>query len=441
MPWPFTFGTASSPVAASNLDLMFNTAASGTAIPCSALGTNAISLTPLPTFPALTAYTELCGYRFRAATSSTGTVTLQYNGLGLLNVYHADGVTQVSTGDMVAGFEYVARFSLSLNSGAGGFFLESPALPTAASTWLTPGGRLSNVSGTPVVFTSQGSNAVYYAPYIHPFCPIYNGTSMQTVQFTSSLSDAVGLQLNMGGSPATWPQNTVFDIFMTLVGGVPTLCTISWASLTTRNVTLAVWGGVLTNNSANTAQTTAGPITLPVHQGTFLGSFMTHPSINGNVQWIFGSAASGGGNALLQISNYYNRVLFNTIVQDNGANYTYTGGIRQARASNTNQIAFLQTDSERSSLFVNTTQNNMLAAAATSTVITGIGFDSTAAFQNFTQTWNTSSTNGAIFSAVTTMGFITTGYHIATALEQGDGTNANIFNRVSTNFLQGLIWL
>ena len=94
---------------------------------------------------------------------------------------------------------------------------------------------------------------------------------------------------------------------------------------------------------------------------------MTHPSINGNVQWIFGAAASGGGNALLQISNYYNRVLFNTIVQDNGANYTYTGGIRQARASNTNQIAFLQTDSERSSLFVNTTQNNMLAAADGST--------------------------------------------------------------------------
>jgi hypothetical protein len=411
------------------------------ALPCSCVGTNALSLQPLAGFPALTSYTELCGYLFRAQTNSTGAVTIQYNGLTLLPAYHADGATQVSTGDVIAGFEYVARFSQSLNGGAGGFFLESPALPTAATTWLTPGGRLSNVTGTPVVFTSQGNSAVFYSPYIHPFCPIYNGTSMQTVQFTSSLSDPNGINLNLAGAPATWPANTVFDIFMTLIGGVPTLCSISWASLTTRNVNLAVWGGVLTNNSANTAQTTAGAITLPVHQGTFLGSFMTHPSINGNVQWIFGAAASGGGNALLQISNYYNRVLFNTIVQDNGANYTYTGGVRQARGSNTNQIAFLQTDSERSSLFFYNTQNNLITSGSLSTAVLGLGFDSTTGFQNFSQIFDSSTANGAIVSTNVPIAFFPTGYHIVSALEQGDGVNANIFNRSSNNFLQGLIWL
>ena len=442
MSWPFTFGTATSPVAAANLDNMFNQVGSGMALPCSCVGTNALSLQPLPGFPALTSYTELCGYRFRAATSSTGAVTLQYNGLGLLIVLHADGLTQVNVGDIIAGFEYVARFSQGLAGGAGGFYLEAPAIPTAASTWLTPGGRLSNVASTPVVFSSQGNSTVFYSPYIHPFCPIYNGTAMQTVQFTSSLSDPNGINLTMGGAPATWPANTVFDIFMTLVGGVPTLCTISWASLTTRNVNLAVWGGVLTNNSANTAQTTAGSITLPVHQGTFLGSFMTHPAINGNVQWIFGTAASGGGNALLQISNFYNRVLFGTQMVDNGASYTYTSNVtRQARGSNTNQIAYLQTDSERMGLFIYTSQLVLNSNAGGSQAITGIGFDSTTAFQNFGLANNTSSTLAVNSTVVTSIGFNITGYHLVTALEQGDGVNANTFDRVSNNLLQALIWL
>jgi hypothetical protein len=406
------------------------------------VGTNALSLQPLPGFPALTSYTELCGYRFRAQTNSTGAVTVQYNGLTLLPAYHADGATQVSTGDVIAGFEYVARFSQSLNSGAGGFFLESPAIPTAASTWLTPGGRLGNVSGTPVVFSSQGNSAVFYSPYIHPFCPIYNGTSMQTVQFTSSLSDPNGINLNMAGSPATWPANTVFDIFMTLISGVPTLCSIAWSSLTTRAVNLAVWGGVLTNNSATGAQTTAGVITLPVHQGTFLGSFMTHPAINGNVQWIFGTAASGGGNALFQISNFYNRVLFGTQMVDNGAPYTYTSSVtRQARASVNNQIAYLQTDSERAALFIYSTFNTINSTASQSAVATGIGFDNTTGFQQFFQTDNTSSTQAINVSQICSVSFSSTGYHLVTALEQSDGTNANTFDVVSHNTLQGLIWL
>ena len=442
MSWPFTFGTATSPVAAANLDNMFNQVGSGMALPCSCVGTNALSLQPLPGFPALTSYTELCGYRFRAQTNSTGAVTVQYNGLTLLPAYHADGATQVSTGDVIAGFEYVARFSQSLNSGAGGFFLESPAIPTAASTWLTPGGRLGNVVGTPVVFSSQGSGAVYYSPYIHPFCPIYNGTAMQTVQFTSSLSDANGINLNMGGAPATWPMNTGFDVFMTLISGVPTLCSIAWSSLTTRAVNLAVWGGVLTNNSATSAQTAAGTITLPVHQGTFLGSFMTHPAINGNTQWVFGFAQSGGGNALLQISNFYNRVLFGTLMVDNGTNYTYTSNVvRPARNSNTNNIAYLQTDTERQALFVYNNAVNLQAAAGSSAATTGIGFDSTTGFNNYAEIWNTSSTQGAIFTALTTVSFAVTGYHIVTALEAGDGTNANVFDQARGNFMQAMIWL
>ena len=441
MPWPFTFGTATSPVAASNLDLMFNTAASGTAIPCSALGTNAISLTPLPTFPALTAYTELCGYRFRAATSSTGTVTLQYNGLGLLNVYHADGVTQVSTGDMVAGFEYVARFSQSLNSGSGGFFLEAPALPTAATTWNTPGGRLSVAVGNPVPFAGV-TGLLVYCPYVHAFCPVYNGTSVQTVQFTSALSDANGLTMNI--TLGNFAVNAVYDVYLTLVAGVPTLCAISWASSTTRAVTLAVWGGFLTNNSANTAQIgTGGNITLAVHQGTFLGSFQTFNNAgNPNIAFTLTASGSGGGATNAGLSNYYNKVLFLVYTADNGAAYSYTSGTaRQARGSGNNQINYLQTDSERAALFTYTTQNTLQAAAGSSAVVTGIGFDSTTAFQKISEVYNTSSTQSAVLTGLTNAIFSSVGSHFVTAMEQGDGTNGNILDNSSGNVLQGLLWL
>jgi hypothetical protein len=424
MSWPFTFGTATSPVAAANLDNMFNQVGSGMALPCSCVGTNALSLQPLPGFPALTSYTELCGYRFRAQTNSTGPVTVQYNGLTLLPAYHADGATQVSTGDVIAGFEYVARFSQSLNSGAGGFFLESPAIPTAASTWLTPGGRLGNVVGTPVVFSSQGSGAVYYSPYIHPFCPIYNGTAMQTVQFTSSLSDANGINLNMGGAPATWPMNTGFDVFMTLISGVPTLCSIAWSSLTTRAVNLAVWGGVLTNNSATFAQTTAGTITLPVHQGTYLGSFMTHPTINGNVQWIFGTAASGGLLGLFQISNYYNKCYFTTQVSDTGGVYAYSGGARQARNSTNMAVQIFTGDSERA--YLSTYSNWVTGVATGATMFTGIAVDATNGFNAFTefQAYANGANSAGNFTTLINVMF---GFHSINAVEQGDGINANLF--------------
>ena len=74
MAYPFNFGSATSPVAMSNLDLMFNQVGAMIEIPCSASGTNAISLTPLTNCPALTSYNELGGYRFRAVGTSTGTV-------------------------------------------------------------------------------------------------------------------------------------------------------------------------------------------------------------------------------------------------------------------------------------------------------------------------------------------------------------------------------
>jgi hypothetical protein len=204
---------------------------------------------------------------------------------------------------------------------------------------------------------------------------------------------------------------------------------------------LAVWGGFLTNNSSTTAQTATGPITLPVHQGTFLGSFVT--SSNGILSWTFGAAASGGTAASFGICNYYNKVLFGTVVSDNGGVYTYTAGVaRQVRNSSNMQINYVQSDSERAVHFQYASQIGLVPTAGAQ-FVTGIGFDSTTIFGGgfFTavQAANLSNISPSIIGAIFTTSAV--GFHFATAIEQGDGGDANSNDVNNFSQLRAAIWL
>jgi hypothetical protein len=441
MTWPFTFGTLTSPAQLSDFDANFNQTAAMIEIPSSASGTNAISLTPLVNCPVLTAYTEFCAARFRAVGNSTATVTAQFNGLGFLPVYHNDGVTQASTNDLVAGFEYVVRFSQALNAAAGGWFLEAPAVPVAAAiTTAAPGGRLTFQSAVPVMTSTQAApQTIFYAPYVSPFAPIYNGSTIQMYQFTASQSDQMGLSLVMGGS-ASWPAATNFDVFVTLVAGLPTLCTIAWTNSTTRATNLAIFGGFLTNASPATARTGAATtIALAVNQGTFLGTFRTVGATAGQSIYQFGGAASGGTPAFFFLCNYYNKVSVNTIVQDNGAAYTYTSStVRVARNSTNNEIIYIQSDSERlASFFYNA--GIQTVAAANANAVTGIGFNSTTVFSG--SNVSTSVSAAVPVTAISVFTVATTGIATVAALQQGDNVNANTFDSSSVDQLFGNIWL
>lgn len=428
---------------------MFQQVAAISSIPSTSTGVNTISLLPVVNCPTLAAYTELCGFRFRASGNSTSTVTLQFAGLGFLPLYLADGVTQANVGSILSGVEYVATFSQSLNSGSGGFFLEAPAVPVASqATSFAPGGRLTVQSGVPVMNASQTSQlTLYYAPYIHSFCPVYNGSIIVMQQFTSGLSDIVGLSIVLAGS-ANWPANTVHDVFMTLVAGVPTLCTVQWTSNTVRATLLAIFGGFLTNASLATARTTPSiTISLAANQGSYLGTIWTGGGIgtvpgpaNGALNFVFGGSASGGTGSLFGVYNYYNQALFLTRVVDSGASYTYTSGIaRQARASNGNEIAWVSGAAEKQSLFTYRTIVQTASAASSSGVV-GMGLDTSISFSTNIQLSPTVAT--ALFSNVPSIFEVQTlGAHLVTAMEAGDGTNANTFDVSSTNALTGSIWL
>lgn len=426
----------------SALDTMFNQAAAQISIPCSALGTNAISLTPLVNCPALTSYNELGGYRFRAVGNSTGAVTAQYNGLGFLPVYHADGVTQCNVSDIVIGEQYIFTYSAALNGGLGGFFAESPSLPLAATTWQVPGGRLTLQSAVPVMTSNQlTKQTIFYAPYNNQFCPIYNGANVQMYDFCSSTSDQVGQTFNLGGA-ANFPNGANFDLFLTLIGGVPAIVAIQWTNTSTRATGLSIFGGFLTNGGAATAQT--GPntsVTLPVNQGTYLGTF--NCSAQGQTQWQFGGSATGGTAGSFNIANYYNAREFVSITTDSGTTYTYTSNVvRQARASAGMQCSFVQCSSE---LAVLATYTGAISTAAALNALgeTGIGVNTTTAFNigSFID-----SETAASLTAMTTSSFpfTFTGFGFVAALEASDNVNANTFGAGSAVFQNRLmvrIWL
>lgn len=136
MVWPVIFanlGGGNQPLGL--FDQMFNQVAQVIAIPCNATGQNAISLTPIGNNPTLASgYTELCGFRFRAAQTSTGGLTAALTPFAFLPIYLSDGLTQAGVGNIQATQEYVLIFSAALNGGAGGFFLEQSAVPVAPPT-------------------------------------------------------------------------------------------------------------------------------------------------------------------------------------------------------------------------------------------------------------------------------------------------------------------
>lgn len=194
----------------------------------------------------------------------------------------------------------------------------------SSSGSLTPGGRLT-VSSSVCVPTTDVAAAVsvFYAPCISPYVPIYNGTSVQGYNFTSSATDTVGLTLTLG---ANWTASTLYDVYVTLSGGNPILCTVAWSSsgagTSARATALVIYTGMQTNAAAIAACRTTNVATIAVaqYQGTYLGTFLTNSSA-GQVDLKFGSAAAGGGAACLCIWNMYNRADGAAVVQDTTASW------------------------------------------------------------------------------------------------------------------------
>ncbi len=97
-------------------------------IPCSAAGTNVITLTPNNASPLISKYVDYEVFVFTAANTSTGLVTMTVvpaNGsLATIKAFKNNGAAQATTGDIVAGSVYLAIFADHLDSNAGGFVIK-----------------------------------------------------------------------------------------------------------------------------------------------------------------------------------------------------------------------------------------------------------------------------------------------------------------------------
>lgn len=287
---------------------------------------------------------------------------------------------------------------------------------------ISPGGRLTLLSGTAVMGASQtGAGTIYYTPCAGNLVPVTtDGTTFSNRAF-SELSQAL---TDTTKSPAAAAANKIYDMFVWDDGGT-LRCTRgpAWTNSSTRGYTFTVVNGV----PLNTSSVTNGPAAL---RGTWVGTIATNGS--GTCDWTFGGAASGGSAASLNVWNAYNRVDVMTTVVDNGAASPYTSTtIRQARASSGNQISFV-TGSQEDGAFIDYV--GFAGGVASSAFYRmGIGYDVTNAFSNI---YGFHVFSSAVSETMRSDMFVTpaAGTHTIAAVEQGDGTNANTFNQGTLGF-------
>jgi hypothetical protein len=231
----------------------------------------------------------------------------------------------------------------SVTAGGGGIVPTSGGPATLFVEQMNPGGRITLASGVPVMTADQaGAVTIWYAPYVGKYVPIYDGTNMELHQFTASDSDITGLSISLGSN---WAANTLYDFFITLNGGVVTFCsgpgwTTSTAGAGLRSQSLATFKGLQVNAGSMTCRlNNTTTITTPIDQGTYVGTCITNAS-TGQIDFKFGSAASGGGPAVAGCWNMYNQVPGAFVVQDSKATWTCaSGGFGPTDASTSNRIS------------------------------------------------------------------------------------------------------
>ena len=132
-----TYPTVFANLAAGNeplslFDTMFSIAGQQGNIPCTASGTNTLTLTPGTNYYVPAAYTNAQIASFKAVATSTGAMTIQIGGLALLKLFTAAGV-QCNSGDVVINTHYAVQYWSDLDSGNGGFIILNATVTAIAN--------------------------------------------------------------------------------------------------------------------------------------------------------------------------------------------------------------------------------------------------------------------------------------------------------------------
>lgn len=293
---------------------------------------------------------------------------------------------------------------------------------SALTVPLHPQGRLTLQTATPVMTSTQSAKTtIFYTAYQGNQIPIYDGTNMISTTITGN--EISVLTTDTTKSPAAIGASKVNDWFVWNDGGTIRISHgPDWTNDTTPSA-----GTALVNVNGfllNSVTITNGPA---ASRGTYVGT--TRSNGSSQLDYIFGAAASGGTAAFFGVWNMYNRVSTSTQVIDSGAAYTYTSStVRQARGSAGNQASFVlgRTEDGVSSLYASRIS---LTGASNAQGSIGIGLDTTTGYSSPSGFVN--APNAVAYSSTPNTSLISgvaQGYHVISANEGGDATNANSFD-------------
>lgn len=282
-----------------------------------------------------------------------------------------------------------------------------------------PQGRLTLQSATPIMSSSQtAKTTIYYTEDVGRWVPVYDGSSWTMTEFTSELSNDTTASSTGKAGPAAVTTNSNYDLFVWSDSGTLRLTRgPAWTSDTARGTgagttELERVAGVYTNKQS----ITNGPA---ANRGTYVGTVRSDGS--SQINYKFGSLASGGGSSIIGVWNMYNRRAVHTIVQESDNSWSYsTTTWRSANNSTNNRVSFVCGMSEDA---VAAFYTGISYGAGTGGGGLAVGVDSTSAF---TGTTASVASNGSAASNGTGIyvGLPGLGWHFLQALEIGlVGTN------------------
>jgi hypothetical protein len=364
--------------------------------------------------------------------------------LGLATVASSASAADLSAGTLLAARMPALTGDVTTSAGSVATTLASSAAVKSfngqtgvVALLAPPQGRLTLTSGTPVMTSSvTGGTTVYYTAYVGEYVPIYNGTNMvMNAICAANTAGACEQSVVLG---ANWTLNTNYDFFDGFNGGAATLCSgPAWSSATARGTgagttELQQFNGVWTNKVSMTCRSSnTTTFTCAVNSCTYLGSVRTTAA--GQVDFIFGTFAAGGGGSILNVWNQYNSVLVTTIVADSTV-YNYSSAtVRAADASNNNRVTFL---SGMANDAITATYSGLIVPAASTSAIPmiAIGLDSTTTTDKRAAKQSETATSAAVSLTLTHSYAPQLGSHFIQALEGELGAVNSQFNTTANNY-------
>jgi len=193
-------------------------------------------------------------------------------------------------------------------------------LAGGVTTPLTPQGRLTLLTGEPVMVASQpNKTTLFYSPYVGNQIPIFNGASWATMSF----NELSAVTTDATKSPNAIGASKINDWFVWNDAGTLRLSHgFDWPNDTGRFGPSGL--GRVNGIWMNAAAITNGP---GAARGTYVGT--TRSNTSSQLDWILGSSVSGGGAALLNVWNCYNRVDAVTKVLDAAGSWSIGGSAWQ----------------------------------------------------------------------------------------------------------------